>query len=119
MERVQDIDDRRALELQELLKEERAREKLDRERVDQFRLLEKHGGWLAYQALLSSKIQEASDMLLQPAQGLDGMVRTEFQKGAMYGLILARDLVRATVMADDEARKSNPADSAEQEIEDE
>jgi hypothetical protein len=114
----QDIDGSEAA-LREIVKEQKAKDKYDRDRVEAFRLLEKQEGWKLYQSLLAYHLQTTSDKLLQPAGGFDGLVSTEYQKGAMYGLILARDLVRATVATDEEARKSQTADSAEQEIEDE
>jgi hypothetical protein len=50
-------------------------------------------GWKLFQALLEAHITQEGSMLLEPSAGLDGMVQTEFRKGHLRGLVLAKDIV--------------------------
>lgn len=83
----------------DLLKEGKKADKLDKERVELFMLLLKHPAWPLYVTLLDSKIQAFADAVMSPASSVDGAVALEYVKGAMSGLIIARDLPSITVAA--------------------
>lgn len=82
------VDDAR---LQELLSESRKAKKEDKEMAEALSSMMKTRGWAFYMHLLGAHIQSFSDVMLQPAGSLDALVSGEFVKGAMYGLVLARD----------------------------
>lgn len=77
--------------LQELLSESRKAKKEDKEMAEALSAMMKTRGWAFYMQLLGAHIQSFSDVMLQPAGSLDGLVSGEYIKGAMYGLVLARD----------------------------
>lgn len=85
-------------------KEQRELNKRDAERLELFRLLVKHPGWLAFEALLNEKLSDMGTDLMQPVARLDDLLPREHQKGSMYGVALARDLPRVMIAADDKAR---------------
>lgn len=85
--------------LDELQKVSREARKIDRERADLFTVLLRHPAWLAYVELLDSQIQARADIVLAPSGSVDGAIVQEYVKGAMSGLILARDLP-STIIAD-------------------
>lgn len=82
-----------ASRLQQLLDASRKANREDRELAQAMERMCATEEWrLFVTKLLNSRLQIFSDTLLQPAGGVDGMVRCEFVKGAMFGLTLARDL---------------------------
>jgi hypothetical protein len=85
--------------IEELFKESRKAAVIDRERADLFAWLVKQPAWLAYLEILESKIQGLADEVLAPAKSVDGMVTLEYVKGAMSGLIMARDIPSITIAA--------------------
>jgi hypothetical protein len=85
--------------IEELLKESRQAGRIDRERAEVFAWLVKQPAWLAYLEILESKIQALADQVLAPARSIDGMVTLEYVKGAMSGLIMARDIPSITIAA--------------------
>lgn len=92
-------------QVEELLKEARKADKEDREKGEALGRLIKHPDWGAYVAMLDRKAQLFGDQLLLPAGGVDGCVRQEFVKGALSGLIMARDLPSVTIAAAKELRQ--------------
>lgn len=78
--------------LEELRKEARKADSEDRQRADLFEAMLKSEHWKAYSALLAYRLQAFSDILLTPAGSIDGAMAQEYIKGAMFGLVLARDL---------------------------
>jgi hypothetical protein len=78
--------------LQELIKEARKADSEDRQRADLFEAMIRSEHWKVYSSLLASRLQSFSDILLSPAGSVDGAMAQEFVKGAMFGLVLARDL---------------------------
>lgn len=102
-------------QIADLLRQSKQTEREDKERAERFSSLLKHPGFIDYIVLLNAKIEELGAALMMPSNGLDGMVTTEYQKGAMFGLILARDVVGVTVQIADEARKSATAEDIEDE----
>lgn len=94
----------------EVLRQARKGEKEDRERIELFQTLMRNPAFASFQEVLGHKIEALGMSLLSPSGGLDGMIVSEYQKGAMYGLVLARDLVSVTVAIADEQRKAQPAD---------
>lgn len=97
-------------DIQEVLRQARKSDKEDQERIELFQTLLRNPAFKAYQELLGHKLESLGALLLMPSGSLDGLVTTEWQKGAMYGLVLARDVVSVTVQIADEARKAQPAD---------
>ena len=91
--------------LEELLRESRQADKEDLAKADAFQVLVKHASWVPYLALLNTRIQHLADALLAPAGSINGMVTQEYLKGAMSGLILARDLPSVIIAATAEIRK--------------
>lgn len=85
--------------LEELQKQGRAADKADKERAELFRALTKHPGWASYQELLNSRIQLFADRVMAPSGSVDGAIALEWVKGAMSGVILARDLPSVTIAA--------------------
>jgi len=79
--------------------EARKANKEDRDRVEAFRDLFRLDAWKFYQSLLDSRIQVMSERLLQPAAGIEGVLTSEYLKGAMYGLMLARNLPSVIVQS--------------------
>lgn len=86
-------------QIDELRKQAKAADAIDKERMDLFRGLIRHPGWALYQELLSSRIQLFGDRVAAPAGSVDGAFALEWVKGAMSGLILARDLPSVTIGA--------------------
>lgn len=84
-------------ELEEFVRESRAREKIDRERAELFVALLRTDGWKAYESLLASLLESKGSELLRPAGSLDGCIQAEHVKGTMYGLLLAKDLPGVTI----------------------
>lgn len=86
-------------QIEELHRNAKLANRIDNERVEAFTALLKHPGWEVYQELLNAKIQAYSDALMSPAGSVDGAVALEWVKGAMSGVILARDLPSVTIAA--------------------
>lgn len=82
-------------------------DKIDKRRAELFASMVKTEGWQEYIKLLEAKIQIFSDGLLPPAGSIDGMVKCEWIKGAMGGLIMARDVASATMAAAEELRRQD------------
>lgn len=85
--------------LDELRKEGRSADQVDKERMDLFRALMKHPGWAVYLELVEARIQVYADKVMSPSGSVDGAIALEWVKGAMSGLILARDLPSVTIAA--------------------
>ena len=78
--------------LNKLLKDAKEADREDKIRKQVFEGMIGTVAWGYYARLLDLKLQGFSEVLLAPAGSMDGMVRHEFVKGAMFGLALARDL---------------------------
>lgn len=85
--------------VEDLLREARKASRIDRERIEQFEGLIRSPGWSTYLQVLEAKIQMLADEVLSPAKSVDGMVGLEYVKGAMSGLIMARDIPSVTIAA--------------------
>jgi hypothetical protein len=83
----------------ELLKNARAADKIDRERGELMQALVQTPAWRAYNELLGFRIQNFADSVLAPSGSINGMVAQEYLKGAMSGLIIARDLPTIIIAA--------------------
>ena len=99
---------------EELMKQQRAADKEDRERGEAFKSLVKHPGWAMFTGLINSRIQASAELLMEPVEKLipEG-TNTEYLKGTMRGLIMARDLPSATI-AGMEQLTSDPAQGDEE-----
>lgn len=77
----------------ELLKSSRKATKEDVQLADALEALIKHPSWGPYaNQVLGARIQNLGELILQPAGSTSGAWKTEFLKGALYGLCLARDM---------------------------
>lgn len=85
--------------IDELLSAARKANKEDRERAELFEGLVRSASWKSYVALLMGRVQAFSDVILQPAGTRDNVLLLEYLKGAMFGLLLARDLPSVTIEA--------------------
>lgn len=85
------------LDIKELVKESRAADAEDRRRADLFRKMTQSEAWIEYVRLIDAKLQEFSDQLLMPSGSWDGMVKSEYIKGAMSGLLIARKIASVTI----------------------
>lgn len=74
-------------------------DRTDRKRADLFNGLMKHPGWVEYVELLNALINSRGMNVLMPGRSVDGLVALEFEKGAMSGLIMSRDLPSIIVNA--------------------
>lgn len=77
---------------EKLLKDSRDAMFKDRQRKEAFEGLVRHPGWPILQELLNAMINARGEVVLGPAGSVEGAMALEFIKGAMNGLILARDL---------------------------
>lgn len=90
--------------IEELLKNARAAAKVDKERIELFEKMLTTPAWQVYVELLNAKIQMFADQVLAPSGTVDGCVALEYVKGAMSGLIMARDIPDAIISAKDQIR---------------
>jgi hypothetical protein len=95
------VDDRDILNqeiVSELLRDARKANREDQQIVDALQRLLASGEWKLYMdRIVGKRIQSLGELLLEPSGSTDGMVRSEFLKGALYGLCLARDLAGVIV----------------------
>jgi hypothetical protein len=91
------MNDQTAQFFDELKKASRAAYKEDKARAEAFVPMLRTEGWAHYIALLNAKLQGLSDTLLKPSNGIEGVLNSEYVKGAMFALMLARDLPSATI----------------------
>lgn len=105
MDRDSELD----LKVKDLLRDARTADKVDRERAELFGSMIKSSGWKQYVELLELRLQSLADEILKPSGSIDAMIGLEYVKGAMSGLILARDLPSVTIMAMDQLRRERNA----------
>lgn len=86
-------------QVEELLKNARAANKVDKDRKELFEGMIKSKAWQAYVELLNMKLQMLSDDLLSPAGSIDRLISQEYIKGAMSGVVIARDIPAVTIAA--------------------
>lgn len=82
-----------------LVREARKADREDKEMAQLFQLLVAHEGWKRYVALLEKRIQAMGDMVLSPAGSVNGAIALEYVKGAMSGMVMARDLPSVIIAA--------------------
>jgi len=102
--------------IEDLLREARKADRIDRERADAFVSLVKHPGWDMYMEILNAKIQMLADQVLAPAASIDALVGMEYVKGAMSGLIMARDIPSVTIAAKAELQPVKEDDDDEEPV---
>lgn len=78
--------------IEELVKVSKKADKEDKELIEALQVLVRRPEWQTYLSLINKRIQGFSDIVLMPAQTMDGAVALEYAKGAMFGLILASTL---------------------------
>lgn len=86
-------------QIEELQKQGRAADKEDRERAELFAAMLQTPAWKFYVSLLDKRIQAHADVLMGPAVSVDRAIALEYVKGAMSGLVMARDLPSVIVTA--------------------
>jgi len=93
---------------EELLKTSRQADREDRELTEFMQSLVASPAWRAYNGrVLGPRLQSFGEILLQPSGSEDGAWRSEFVKGALYGLCLARDLPSVIIAS---MKKPTPAE---------
>lgn len=93
---------------EDLLKASRTAKQEDLELADAMsRLINNKDFQLYLSRVINNRIQLWGDMLMVPAGGHDGLVRSEYAKGTLCGLCLARDLPSVIIAAMSEIRNSN------------
>jgi hypothetical protein len=95
--------------IEDLQRNARAADREDKERAQLFRGMIASPAWKAFIALLEVKLQLHADIMMAPALSVDGMVAREYVKGAMSGLVLARDLPSIIIDAMDKLRQEQRA----------
>lgn len=106
--------------IRELLRDAKSADRLDQERAELFRKMIQSPGWHEYCEILNAKLQGMADQILRQSHSVDEMVALEYVKGAMSGLILARDIPSVTIAAMEQLRRDRtPPASDEMENEDE
>lgn len=105
-------------QFEQLLKDSRIYDKVDRDRAEVLEGLIRTPGWRVFVELVNEIIEHRGAELLAPAGSIDGVLVGEHLKGSMSGLIMARDLP-SVIIAQMEAMKS-PAqyDASEDEDDD-
>jgi hypothetical protein len=91
--------------IQELLRNARSADKIDRERAEMFGAMIRSAAWHEYCDLINARLQAMADDIIKPSGSVDALVALEYVKGAMSGLILARDLPSVTIAAMDQLRR--------------
>ena len=102
--------------IEDLLKNAREAQKVDSERLELFEKMVTTPGWGAYVTLLNAKIQLFADQLMNPCGGVDECVAQEYVKGAMSGLIMARDIPDAIISAKDQIRSISPEEDEHDDV---
>lgn len=90
--------------IENLLREAKRADRIDRERIELFEAMIRTPAWQAYVEILEAKLQLFADQVLAPASSVDGMVALEYIKGAMSGLVIARDITSVTIAAKQDIR---------------
>jgi hypothetical protein len=91
--------------MEDIKKTSRAADREDRERIELFQGMVQTPAWKAYMSILNAKIQDCADRLTGPSNSLDGCIAGEYVKGAMSGLLAARDIPNATIAGKDQIRR--------------
>lgn len=78
--------------MDELIRQAREADREDKKLSEALALLVRHSSFPALQNLLNKRLQTLSEEMLAPANSVDRLIAQEYIKGAMFGLILARDL---------------------------
>lgn len=99
------------------VKVELRKQKEDKERIGRLQGLLKSPGWSDFQDLMNVHINERAKRIFEPLLSDNLTLLQEHNKGAIYGLIWARDLPSVMITIADEARKSS--DPATEELENE
>ena len=94
---------------EQLLRDARRANTIDKERAQALSVLVKSEVWKIYSDLLNAKIAERSATLLEPLKHGE-RDSSEHNKGAVYGLIYARDLPHTIVAAMKELSLSSDAE---------
>lgn len=97
----------------ELTKEMRSANKIDRARASMFESLLKTEAWKEYVELIDALIQNRADQVMMPAGSVDGAIALEHVKGAMSGLIMARDIPSVTIAAMQQLRSERVLDAGD------
>jgi hypothetical protein len=90
---------------EDMLKDARKAQREDLELAEAMRRLLLNNDFRTYLGgVLAKRIDEVGRSLLEPSGSVDGMVKSEFLKGAMYAFCLSRDLPSVIVQAIGEAQ---------------
>jgi hypothetical protein len=97
---------------EELKKQARDADKEDRELATVLQVLIATDGWKAYVRVLERRMQSQADKILGPSKSVDGCIALEYEKGALSGLVIARDLPSVIIAATKELRQPEDVDNA-------
>lgn len=90
----------------EEIRAEVQRQKEDKDRAERIKGLLKQPGWSDYQDLLNHHVGVRTQGMFEPLQTDNESLKQEHNKGVIYGLIFARDLLGVILMAQKEAPAS-------------
>lgn len=85
--------------IEDLRRQARAADREDKGLAELFEGMVLTKAWKAYMDLLNKRIEDLGATVLTPASSMDALIGLENEKGAMRGLIIARDLPSATIAA--------------------
>lgn len=77
---------------EELKKEAREALREDKNRAEVFEAFVRSEGWKLYSKLVREKVEALGSELIQPSSGIEGVLKSEFQKGSMCAFLLCLDL---------------------------
>jgi hypothetical protein len=89
----------------DLLKQAREADKADRETAAALQVLVGKPEWKIYVGVLERRMQTQADKILGPSKSVDGCIALEYEKGALSGLVIARDLPSVIIAATKELRQ--------------
>lgn len=91
--------------LEDLLRTSRAAKQEDLAFVETMQRLVKNPDFVVYlDKVIGSRLVSFGAMMLEPSGSIDGLVKTEFVKGAMFAFCLARDLPSVMIQSMSEMR---------------
>lgn len=91
--------------IQQLVRDSRKADREDKELGEAMSRLVKNPDFQSYMAkVIYPRVQAFGDELAMPSGSADGLVRSEYLKGALCGLCLARDMPSVIIAAMGEVR---------------
>lgn len=102
------MDDFHSETIAQLAQEAKKAQQEDIKLAEAMRRLLQNNDFLLYRmSILGKRIDSFGQELLEPSGGMDGLVRSEFLKGALFAFCLARDIPSVIVSAMEEAKPTS------------